>query len=78
MNSDERDRLVKTFAYEYVTFNHDSTKLYLVTDVSDDCMLELEGMTGLFAPELFQLAPSPATMTIRKIKQTPDTSVKTR
>lgn len=40
---DERARLVKTFAYEYVSFNHDPNRIYLVTDVTDDCTLELEG-----------------------------------
>lgn len=54
--SDERDRLVKRFAYEYVSFNHDPGRVYLVTDITDDCMVELEGMSGLFAPELFKLA----------------------
>lgn len=55
----ERLRLVKMFAYEYVRFNHDPNHAYLVTDVTDDCMLELEGMSGLFAPSLFQQCAAP-------------------
>lgn len=55
----ERDRLVKKFAYEYVRFNHDPNHCYLVTDVTDDCMLEIEGMSGQFAPSCFNLAPQP-------------------
>ena len=50
----ERRRLVKELAYEFVRLNHDPRKVYLVTDVTDDCMLELEGMPGLFSPDLFQ------------------------
>lgn len=57
--SDERDWLVKMFAYEYVVFNHDPNHAYLVTDVTDDCMLELEGMSGLFAPDLFRRVSAP-------------------
>jgi hypothetical protein len=60
-----RDQLVKKLAYEYVCFNHDPNTKYLVVDVTDDCMIELEGMSGLFAPDLFQLAsmaqPAPGT-----------------
>lgn len=52
-----RDDLVRKFAYEYVHFNHDQSTAYLVTDVTDDCMIELEGMSGLFAPDLFKLVP---------------------
>lgn len=58
--SDERDRLVKTFAYEYVHFNHDHSTPYLVVDVTDECVLELEGMPGLFAPSLFHRCKAPA------------------
>jgi hypothetical protein len=50
----ERLRLVKALAYEFVRFNHDTRKTYLVTNVTDDCMLELEGMAGQFSPDLFQ------------------------
>jgi hypothetical protein len=53
----ERDRLVKAFAFELVCFNHDvnNSHPYLVIDVTDDCMLELEGMSGQFAPDLFKI-----------------------
>lgn len=60
-HSDERDRLVKTFAYEYVAFNNEPNTAYLVIDVTDDCMLELEGMSGLFAPTCFRRVPAPPT-----------------
>lgn len=62
-DNSERDRLVKTFAYEWVCFNHDvhDKYPYLVTDVTDDCMLELEGMSGLFAPTCFHRVPVPPT-----------------
>jgi hypothetical protein len=52
----ERDALVKKFAHEFVCFNHDvnNSYPYLVIDVTDDCMIELEGMSGLFAPDLFK------------------------
>lgn len=55
----ERERLVRTFAYEYVMFNHDPNRCYLVTKVTDGCMLEIEGMSGQFAPSCFRLAPIP-------------------
>lgn len=58
-NHNERDRLVKTFAYEYVCFNHDLHRAYLVTNITDDCMLELAGMSGLFAPDLFKRCVAP-------------------
>ena len=48
------DRLTKTFAYEYVVFNHDPDHPYLCLGVTDDLMLELEGMSGQFAPSGFQ------------------------
>lgn len=54
--NDDRDWLVKAFAYEYVSFNHDLSRAYLCTNVTDDCMLELEGMAGLYAPSCFQKA----------------------
>lgn len=54
-NPPNRDQLVKMYAYEFVRFNHDTRQAYLVADVTDDCMLELEGMAGQFAPECFQL-----------------------
>lgn len=59
----ERDPLVKKFAYEWVCFNHDVNDKYpyLVTDITDDCMIELEGMSGLFAPSCFHLVPAPPT-----------------
>lgn len=63
MSDEQRDKLVKTFAYEWVCFNHDVNDKfpYLVTDVTDDCMIELEGMSGLFAPTCFHRVPAPPT-----------------
>lgn len=52
--TDEHDRLVKTFAYEYVYFNHDPDTEYLVVNVTDDNMLEIEGMSGQFSPDCFK------------------------
>ena len=54
VETDEHDRLVKTFAYEYVHFNHDPDTEYLVTNVTDDNMLEIKGMLGHFAPDCFK------------------------
>lgn len=55
----ERQRLIRTFAYERVRFHHDPEHTYLCVNVTEDCLLELTEMAGQFAPSLFQRVSMP-------------------